>query len=147
MTSNEDEVLELTALHERIEKELGDIRGVVAGASNELEGARINLHRSKERLETLVSALRFMKDEADIVSLSEYQKVKRLFEDNKDLVNQYETISNTAKTRGANAADAVKRLVQQLNDVEEALSSYGKILTLPQREVIVDEENTDDDDE
>jgi hypothetical protein len=148
MTSHEDDVLEMTALRSRIEKELGDVRGVVTGSLSELEGAKVNLHRSRERLDALLSALRFMKDEADIVSLSEYQKVRTLFEDNKGLVAQYETISDAAKKRGFAAAESVKKLVQQLTDLEEALGTHGKVLTLPQREVIdAEEENADDDDE
>jgi len=147
MTPHEEVLLELSAKRSRIEKDLTDARRLVTNTAHELEGARTNLHNCEDRMTHLLSAFEYMRTEAEVVSITEYQKVRDLIEKNKVLVEQYEGLADSAKKRGTGSAEYVKTLVEQLDLIDKEFNSYGKVLYLPsQRQGPVDEEGTDDDD-
>jgi chromosome segregation ATPase len=141
--SVQDDVLILTGKQDRLQKELQDVRARLSNAAHELEGVRLQLTRSQERLTILSRALEFMKNEAEIVSLDEYRKVKDLVDENAHLVKQHRTMEEAAKNKGKAASEYLQDVTQKLDATTKELSNYGKVIPLPRRQVVDEEEGPD----
>ena len=141
--SVQDDVLVLTGKQDRLQKELLDVRARLSNAAHELEGVRLQLTRSQERLSILTKAMEFMNKEAEIVSLDEYRKVKDLVEENTHLVKQHKTMEEAAKNKGKAASEYLQDVTRNLDATTKELSNYGKVIILPRRQVVDEEEGPD----
>jgi acetyl-CoA carboxylase carboxyltransferase component len=139
--ASDEQQLSITNRRQEKEKEYEQARGIAARAAQELQTAREQIRRSRERLQALLRVDKHLREEADIVSLEEFAKVKQCIDDNNAIFEEYRGVAAAAELKGKTAAARASDLLRDIERISAEINSYGKILPFKSR----DEEVDDDD--
>lgn len=140
---------QLLAERLKVEKELTQAQVVASTTAKELQDIRDKQRSAEKRLQSLREAVANLKGPAEVVLLSEYEKMKELIADNEGILALYKSQSEASKLKGTTAAKRAEDLASKLATVDKELSAHGKILPFSHARAPAGDEDQepDDDDE
>ena len=131
METWEETVMKLNADKLSMQKELERTHVERKQSALELQGVREQMRKAQERITQLVKAVNFMRREAQIVSFTEYGKVKAILSDNRLLIDQYQSQAHSATEKGVTASQRAQDLTKELEHIDTELSTHGKVIPFP----------------
>jgi chromosome segregation ATPase len=123
-----EERMGLEAQVQTLGLELGKTKDLVRQSSRRLLDTKTSIAKIEEVIQTLEAGLRYLKRDAKVVLLSEYEITLVLIANNKELLAKKKLEIPRLKTQGLEAQQRIPGLEAQVKRLEKKLTTYGKVL-------------------